>query len=256
MSATNTTTNYNLPIFIGADKPSWLADFNGAMNAIDAQMKVNADAIATKSPILTFNDTTEIDLTKSGNIITANLASGVADKVGRALVTPVAAPASEEIVSIDTNGSQHSLELGTGLVIDNGVLNAIDLNLNHFTTVSSVSGLPSGASFNSGTITSALNSDSTIGKIYGSFSLRNTTSGTLYIDVDTGLIVSAPQSQYDIAPAGLRLASGGNFSAITYTVHTNGHVYLSTSLKANDYNYIYLFPCIYFFKDFGDVPTP
>lgn len=44
MSSTNRTTNYNLPQFISTDKPTWLGDVNGAMNAIDAQMKSNADA--------------------------------------------------------------------------------------------------------------------------------------------------------------------------------------------------------------------
>ena len=45
MSATNTTTNYSLPLFIGTDKPAWLVDWNGAMTDIDSQMKVNATAI-------------------------------------------------------------------------------------------------------------------------------------------------------------------------------------------------------------------
>lgn len=36
MSATNKTTYYELPIFIGTDVPSWLGDWNGAMTAIDA----------------------------------------------------------------------------------------------------------------------------------------------------------------------------------------------------------------------------
>ena len=124
MSATNTTTNYNLPIFIETDKPAWLVDFNGAMRAIDAQMKTNADAIATKSPILTFNDTAEIDFTKSGDIVTANLASGVSDKVGRALVTPISAPASEQLVAINTNGAQDALEIGSGLKIESNTLKA------------------------------------------------------------------------------------------------------------------------------------
>lgn len=35
MSATNKTTNYDLPLFVGTDRPSWLVDFNGAMTAID-----------------------------------------------------------------------------------------------------------------------------------------------------------------------------------------------------------------------------
>lgn len=44
MAHTNETTNYDLPIFTGTDKPSWLNDFNGAMTNIDTQMKANADA--------------------------------------------------------------------------------------------------------------------------------------------------------------------------------------------------------------------
>lgn len=39
MSATNATTNYNLPLFIGTDKPAWLVDWNSAMSAIDAAIK-------------------------------------------------------------------------------------------------------------------------------------------------------------------------------------------------------------------------
>ena len=39
MSATNATTNYALPIFIGTDKPAWLVDWNSAMTDIDAAIK-------------------------------------------------------------------------------------------------------------------------------------------------------------------------------------------------------------------------
>ena len=36
MGATNKTTIYKLPIFVPTDKPTWLGDFNGAMNSIEA----------------------------------------------------------------------------------------------------------------------------------------------------------------------------------------------------------------------------
>lgn len=36
MSATNKTANYQLPIYIGSDRPSYLIDFNSAMYKIDA----------------------------------------------------------------------------------------------------------------------------------------------------------------------------------------------------------------------------
>jgi hypothetical protein len=38
MSHTNQTNNYKLPLFTDNDQPTWLGDFNGAMNKIDADM--------------------------------------------------------------------------------------------------------------------------------------------------------------------------------------------------------------------------
>lgn len=38
MSATNETANYKLPLFTDNDQPTWLGDFNGAMNKIDTDM--------------------------------------------------------------------------------------------------------------------------------------------------------------------------------------------------------------------------
>lgn len=46
-ASTNKTTNYDLPQFIGTDKPTWLGDFNQAMFDIDAGMHTNATAITS-----------------------------------------------------------------------------------------------------------------------------------------------------------------------------------------------------------------
>lgn len=43
MSASQKTTNYELPVYAPTDVTSWLTDFNGAMKKIDAQMKLNED---------------------------------------------------------------------------------------------------------------------------------------------------------------------------------------------------------------------
>lgn len=45
MSATNSTANYELPIFLATDKPAWLTDWNGAMSAIDTAIH-NAQSTA------------------------------------------------------------------------------------------------------------------------------------------------------------------------------------------------------------------
>lgn len=59
MSATNKTTNYNLPIFVGSDVPSWLTDWNSAMQLLDTAIgnvltianKANADIQLTEQEL-------------------------------------------------------------------------------------------------------------------------------------------------------------------------------------------------------------
>lgn len=46
-SSTNKTTYYELPQFVGTDKPTWLGDFNSAMGAIDTAIHTNASDIST-----------------------------------------------------------------------------------------------------------------------------------------------------------------------------------------------------------------
>lgn len=50
MSHSSSTTNYNLPIFVNNDQPTWLGDINGAMETIDTEMgKIGASASAAVS---------------------------------------------------------------------------------------------------------------------------------------------------------------------------------------------------------------
>lgn len=257
MSATNRTDNYNLPIFIETDKPAWLVDFNGAMRSIDAQMKSNAEAIATKSPILTFQDTADIDFTKTGDIITANLQSAITDKVGRALVTPLTAPASDQLVAINDSGAQEALDIGTGLVVKNNTLNAIDLNLD-LKGSATITRFPSGITLTGGYINYALNADRSVGKIYGSINYSATSSATASrFDLDTGITIEATEEDYYIMTAGLAF----NYANTTYSVinlHVNaaGRVFIDAKAFPGTSTYVYLWPCLYFFKDFGDEPTP
>lgn len=80
MTATNHTNNYKLSQFVGTDRPTWLGDYNGDMAKIDAQMKVNADAIeqATAGSLTSVSHTT--DLTGNG---TSDSPLGIADTIAR-----------------------------------------------------------------------------------------------------------------------------------------------------------------------------
>lgn len=71
MSATNHTTNYNLPIYIATDKPKYLTDFNNAMQTIDGAIKGVADSIT--------DNVTEIQEQLTQTTQTANTAKSTAD---------------------------------------------------------------------------------------------------------------------------------------------------------------------------------
>lgn len=57
MSYTNKTPNYELPQYIGTDKPTYLEDMNGAYSTIDTTMKSNAQAAAAAQSTADTNTT-------------------------------------------------------------------------------------------------------------------------------------------------------------------------------------------------------
>ena len=85
MTATNKTANYDLSQFVGTDRPTWLGDYNSDMEKIDAQLKQNADDIAsaTAGGLTSVNHTN--DLTGNG---TSGSPLGVANTIARTSQIP------------------------------------------------------------------------------------------------------------------------------------------------------------------------
>lgn len=100
MTATNHTENYDLSQFVGTDRPTWLGDYNGDMEKIDAQMKQNADDIASAAAgnLTSVNHTA--DLTGNG---TSDSPLGVAATIARKTDIP------------DTSGFATTSALASGL---------------------------------------------------------------------------------------------------------------------------------------------
>ena len=80
MTATNHTDNYNLSQFVGTDHPTWLGDYNGDMEKIDAQLKQNADDIASAAGGVLTSVSHTTDLTSNG---TSGSPLGVANTIAR-----------------------------------------------------------------------------------------------------------------------------------------------------------------------------
>lgn len=81
-ASTNKTTNYELPQFVGTDKPTWLGDFNSAMLAIDTGMATNAGDIddlesdvATASSTASQASSDVATLTSTVNTLSGNVST-------------------------------------------------------------------------------------------------------------------------------------------------------------------------------------
>ena len=138
MSATNKTLNYELPIFIDTDKPSWLGDWNGAMTKIDNSIKT-IDGVA-ESGVTMANEaltTAEGAVTTANNALTASgeakteasaaktLANNAYTLAGDAQVNSnIAVNASEKntsnITKINTNLTFKSMDLMTSVGLTGG----------------------------------------------------------------------------------------------------------------------------------------
>jgi len=85
MSATNTTTHYNLPSFLPTDKPAWLVDWNGAMASIDAgiyQAQQTADNSTTDISALQNSLTTLSGTVDSQGLTISTLSQSLTTAIG------------------------------------------------------------------------------------------------------------------------------------------------------------------------------
>lgn len=242
MSSTNKTTNYELSQFIGSDKPAWLTDYNADMSKIDAgvhtaqttatgadgKATANASAIGTLA-----NLTTEAKT----NLVSA--VNEVNTGVGTAINTASTAA---------SNASQAKSEA--------------DALANYFTlttsSVAAASVLAQAGTLTNATISISKNSTNSLGKVYGTFIHKPTASGaqTVTLNIDSGI---HPDAQFTIRPAGTVQVVNESAEARTHcntvsmTFKTDGKIVLTYSVDhANENHYIILWPCLYFFKDFGD----
>lgn len=227
MSHTNSTANYNLPQFIGTDKPAWLTDVNGAMSAIDTQMKANADA----------NTTTAGDLTTLAGRVTT--AEGNITTLGSQLSTTANVASSASTTATNAKNKADGIEEY--------------LNINSFNDLT--------VSANRGTISnskmkSATNTAGSFGKVYGIVDINGAggTSSLVITLSDTGL---RPTTAITINSGCMftSYTSGGfNYMEVAdMTINTNGTVTITIPVStATTIVRAMITPYVIFAQDFGD----
>ena len=244
MSATNHTTNYNLPQFVGTDKPTWLTDVNGAFATIDTTVKGVSDTASGASSTAT---TTATNLGNIASLETTDKTSAV-----NAI--------NELNTNLGTVSGVASSASGTATEAIN-TANAIATALN-FTNFKQYAdneiNITGGTLERNDGFSVASNADGSIIKIYGQIKVRVTNSGGATITVASS---ARPTSNIAITGAcvGFRYNSSNAFSGSipkTINIATNGDI--SFSLSSSYYNEHFeatFVACLLFMKDFGDTPN-
>lgn len=231
MSATNSTTNYNLPQFTQTDKPTWLGDVNGAMRTIDTTMKANETAAATNAA--------SIDNLETAQTTTASTVQSQGTAINNLQTT-------------DTS-------LQTQI---NGLKSALDINV--INTISRVDMNFDRGSLTGGSFTVARNSDSSIFKFYGSMQINQTSGGTSNIQIPiTDDVLDTSDLDEDYTVSAIGVVSEPNSSNLPTLRPVN--LIVSRNLLTlqwwNDAsgtganNFMIVHPCVLFNKSFGDTPN-
>lgn len=250
MSATNHTTNYELPVFIGTDKPAWLVDWNGAMNAIDTAIKqaetkadtAGVDIGSIQSDIITINSSLS---TLNGSVsqlrIDTNANTGAINTI-------------QELIGNGTPTTTDHTLIGAINELNQKKLSSDILNLQSVTPTVTMSNKLTGSGSD---IKVLINSDGSAGKIYGS---AFGAISTAFSPGDSMASIKIPglntEIAYDITGYSATVINGTYPNVITklhFNVGDTVDIILTDSPGANATTlWITIPPCLLFFKDLGD----
>lgn len=249
MSATNHTTNYNLPQFIGTDKPTWLTDVNGALNTIDTQMKANADSATSASTSATTANTnigTLANLETTAKTDAVSAINEVNTKAGNAQSTANTAVSDASNAQTTANLAKTEADALASFVNINSYT-----NWNRSSDFNRTQGTGSIAWCS---ITVAKNSDGSLCKIYGGLTIDGVSAGGCIFKLirDTGL---RPTNRITVNPLGFAISGGRTSAMVSCYINTDGTLEFEF-YGSTGQNSVTIFPCVLWVKDFGDTPTP
>jgi hypothetical protein len=227
MSHTNTTANYNLPQFVGTDKPSWLTDVNGAMTSIDTQMKANADATTTTAGDLS---------TLTGRVTTAeeNITT-----LGSQLSTTANVASSASTTATNANNKANALEAYFNI-----------------TTFSDLTVSANRGTISNSKMKSAINASGSFGKVYGIVDINGAggTSPLVITLSDSGMRPATAITINSGAMFTVYDANGFRYMEVAdMVINTNGTVSITIPVQTN-YTIVrcMITPYVIFAQDFGD----
>lgn len=256
MASTNKTTNYELSQYVGSDKPTYLGDYNSDMLKIDTAMKANQTASATANSSITGIETDIGNMslleTSATNLVGAINEVKVESDTNATNITNVSNKVGD-VNNLNTNNKTNTVS-AINEVLSLFNFTPIQLSASDLTPVVTSGTLTDVATEN---LSIAINTDGSMFKFYGEIRCKST--GASILKFNSSL---RPTSDITFRPI-LRVQSSNGYDYQThrliqgsFTVKTNGDVEINTGGVSNyPYLRMFLLPCIYITKDFGDTPV-
>lgn len=272
MAHTNSTSNYDLSQFIGTDKPTFLGDYNGDMQKIDAAIKgakdtadgasttANAASTLATSASETATQAASDAASASANATTAlNTANNATTTAQNASTAAQSATTTANTAATKADAAKAEAEAAAAAV---ALKPSYDETFARMFSMVSAALSPvaaSGFTWDSGSsdINGAKNTDASLAKIYGHarFTYSSPASGS-YQKVAT-LASGYGTRQSDFTIKGFSSISAVNGATVINTVDlvvkANGDIEMWAYVPANSTSLMAFFaPAILVLSDFGD----
>ena len=293
---TNSTSNYELPQFIGTDKPQWLTDINQAFASIDSA--IHGISVLANLNSTNIGDLTELttsdksDLVSAINEVDSNTDSNTNTIAGHTIAISSNTTAIGDITDLDTVDKSdlvsainevdllaknnaidivsNATKIGTLSNLDtndksnlvvaiNEVLSKLNLNSTKVYENNTADVTLTNCSSHGGSLVLAKNSDGSLFKLYGKINVYCNQDNAKITLNNTGLI---PDEEYTVRTPGIfiyrddkgALVGGAVSNTDTsFIVKTNGTIEIPVP-NSNAITPLFMFPCMYINKNFGDTP--
>lgn len=253
MAYTNSTPNYDLPQWIGSDKPDFLGDLDPAFLKIDETMKNNETSATGAESVANAANTKADNAVSTANSAVAQIGA-VDTKADNAISTANNAQATANTANETANSAN-----STAINANNNAASALE-QLSHFNLTES-SNLTFSLVTGKGTITTngvkiVTDKTQSIGKIYGSLNVSNAVGSSGTLSFKSNKIFNNVTSAYNITAAGFAFKTGNDLpDGVTIGINTDGTINLTCYKSADQQNtYINMLPYLFFFTNFGDTP--
>ena len=269
MAHTNSTSNYDLSQFIGTDKPTFLGDYNGDMQKIDAAIKGAKDtadgasttasaasALATSASETATQAASDAASANANATTALNTANNATTTAQNASTAAESATTAASTAATKADAAKTEAEAATAAVALKPSYAETFARMFNMTSEQLTPVAESGYIYDSASsaLYGAKNADASLGKFYGRVRFTFTAKATSVYEKIATIASGYGTRDNDFNIAGFSaIVNGAALSTVDLVVKANGNVELWAHIPAGNTSIMpFLPPCLLVLSDFGD----